>query len=74
MLPSLLTEDQVSERWNIPVSTLRYWRGSGEGPNFLKLGRLVRYDAAALEAYLQRECLRVQRTRATVEEVVQRCR
>jgi integrase len=42
-------EQEVSRRLSVSVNTLRYWRASGDGPNYVKLGRLVRYDAVALE-------------------------
>ena len=70
-METLLTEEQVSKLWQISISTLRYWRNSGDGPNFFKVGRLVRYSEGALEAYLQRG-LRVSSAKATVEEVFNR--
>jgi predicted DNA-binding transcriptional regulator AlpA len=63
----LLDEHEVSKRLSVSVNTLRYWRACGEGPNYVKLGRLVRYDAGALEKFLLRN-LRVSKTRATAEE------
>lgn len=63
----LLDEYEVSKRLSVSVNTLRYWRACGEGPNYVKLGRLVRYDAGALEKFLLRN-LRVSKTRATTEE------
>lgn len=65
--PKLLTETQVSESLNVSLSTLRYWRQCGVGPTYVKLERLVRYDAAALRSYIQRN-LRVSAARATAEE------
>ena len=63
----LLDEQEVSKRLSVSVNTLRYWRACGEGPNYVKLGRLVRYDAGALEKFLLRN-LRVSKARATAEE------
>jgi hypothetical protein len=63
----LLTEQQTSERFNISVNTLRYWRQVGCGPSYIKLGKLVRYDVNALKIYLQRN-LRVSKARAISEE------
>jgi hypothetical protein len=51
----------------VSVNTLRYWRACGDGPNYVKLGRLVRYDAVALEKFILRN-LRVSKARATMEE------
>lgn len=63
----LLDEREVSKRLSVSINTLRYWRLSGDGPNWVKLGRLVRYDAAALENFVGRN-LRVSKARATTEE------
>jgi predicted DNA-binding transcriptional regulator AlpA len=63
----LLDEREVSKRLSVSVNTLRYWRLTGDGPNWVKLGRLVRYDAAALENFVERN-LRVSKARATTEE------
>src|ERR1700733_14771078 len=63
----LLDEQEVSRRLSVSVNTLRYWRVSGDGPNYIKLGRLVRYGAVALEKFLLRN-LRVSKARATMEE------
>ena len=63
----LLDEQEVSRRLSVSVNTLRYWRACGEGPNYIKLGRLVRYDADALEKFILRN-LRVSKARATAEE------
>ena len=66
-----LTEKQAAERLNVPVSTVRYWRGCGDGPEYYKLGNAkrsrVRYDADVLEAWLQAH-LRVPKARATAKE------
>jgi len=35
----------------IPKSTLRYWRQTGQGPRFLKVGRLIRYRYSDLMAF-----------------------
>jgi len=53
----LLDEQEVSRRLSVSVNTLRYWRVSGDGPNYVKLGRLVRYDAVALEKFILRNLL-----------------
>ncbi len=67
LLPKLLTETQVSTIFNISINTLRYWRHCGDGPNYIKMGRLVRYHAAELESYVQRKTC-VSKARATAEE------
>lgn len=66
-LPRLLTEGQVSMIFNISINTLRYWRHCGDGPNYIKMGKLVRYDQAELALYIQRKTC-VSKARATAEE------
>ena len=67
LLPELLTQTQVSTIFNVSVNTLRYWRHCGDGPNYIKMGRLVRYHADELESYVQRKTC-VSKARATAEE------
>ena len=69
-LSELLTEKQVSERWNLSLNTLRFWRSTGDGPPYVKLGRSVRYNVSALEKYLRRNTCE-SKTRATAEEALQ---
>ena len=69
-LSELLTEKQVSERWNVSLNTLRFWRSTGDGPPYVKLGRSVRYNVSALEKYLRRNTCE-SKTRATAEEALQ---
>ncbi len=54
----LLTPERVSELTGVPVATLAQWRYRKQGLAYLRLGRLVRYDAADVEAYLQ--CCRIE--------------
>lgn len=66
--PRELLDEQGVSRWlSVSVNTLRYWRACGDGPDYIKLGRLVRYDAVALEKFILRN-LRVSKARATMEE------
>lgn len=51
--PRLLTPAEVSEYLGCSVDTLRRWRAEMTGPPSIKLSRrCVRYDAAALRAWL----------------------
>jgi predicted DNA-binding transcriptional regulator AlpA len=47
----LLTERDVSDRLHLSMKTLRNWRVRGEGPKFLKIGRLVRYRLSDVLAW-----------------------
>ncbi len=49
---NLMTEHEVSKRLNVSVAPLRRWRLLGRGPAFLKVGSLVRYQPADLDAWL----------------------
>lgn len=69
-LPELLKEQQVSSRCNFSLNTLRYWRAVGDGPPFVKIGRAVRYNVAALVDYIRRHTCEP-KTRATAEEIAQ---
>lgn len=48
-----LDEKSVSELTRIPVETLRYWRTHRKNLPYAKIGRLVRYSEAAVNAYMQ---------------------
>lgn len=54
-----MTPQQVSANTGIAVGTLANWRVAGTGPAFVKVGRLVRYDAAAVEAWKQSQSAQV---------------
>ena len=48
----LLTARKTAELLNIPEKTLQRYRSQGEGPPFIKIGGLIRYNRQALEQYL----------------------
>jgi len=52
-LEKLLTEKEAGDLLGIEVKTLQYWRWKGGGPEFVKIGRLVRYSPAALKSYCE---------------------
>jgi predicted site-specific integrase-resolvase len=45
------TPDQVAERYQVSEATLKEWRYKGTGPEYVRLGRHVRYPATALERF-----------------------
>jgi excisionase family DNA binding protein len=49
----LLTPAEVAAWLQVPLSTLRIWRHRREGPPAVKVGRLLRYRTAAVEAWLE---------------------
>lgn len=60
--PTLLTPEQVSERYGPSKATLAKMRLYGTGPVFVKLGRRVAYRLDDLEAWV-----RENRFRSTTE-------
>lgn len=48
---ALLTTQEASEYLGLAVSTLNKWRVYGNGPQFIKLGRAVRYRLEDLTAF-----------------------
>jgi hypothetical protein len=53
VLSELWSEEKVAQALCVAVGTLRKWRRCGSGPAFLKLGACVRYEPAAIIAYLE---------------------
>ena len=50
----LLTPEEVCQLTGIPTATLSQWRYRKIGIPYLRIGRLVRYDTADVESFLQR--------------------
>lgn len=53
--PTTLTPAALSEKTGFRPSTLANWRVLNQGPAFFKIGRLVRYDEAVVEAWLAKQ-------------------
>jgi excisionase family DNA binding protein len=49
---ALLTEEEVAEQLHVSVASLRRWRLERRGPQFIKIGSLVRYRPEDLETWL----------------------
>lgn len=52
-MTQLLDEKQAAALLKLSVKCLQGWRVRGGGPPFVKLGRAVRYEVPALEAFVQ---------------------
>jgi hypothetical protein len=50
-LPDYLTIEEVAERYRRTVPTVRYWRHTGYGPKGVKVGTVVLYPRASIEAF-----------------------
>ena len=51
----LLTTNEAAAYLKVSPRTLDNWRSLGAGPEFIKVGALVRYREADIEAYLVRQ-------------------
>lgn len=49
---------EAAEYLGLKAATLNKWRVHGEGPPFLKVGRLIRYRKSDLDAYLANRLVR----------------
>ncbi|MGE0183881.1 MAG: helix-turn-helix transcriptional regulator [Parvularculaceae bacterium] len=47
-----LNNEEAAQYLGLKAATLNKWRVYGEGPPFIKVGRLVRYRRTDLDAYL----------------------
>ncbi|MDN5687784.1 MAG: helix-turn-helix domain-containing protein [Brachybacterium sp.] len=52
MPTELLTPPQVAQTLTVSTSTLSEWRYLRKGPAYVKQGRIVRYPADALAAWI----------------------
>lgn len=46
----LLTPQEVADIFRVEVGTLAKWRWQKIGPEFIKIGRMVRYKRSSVEA------------------------
>jgi len=46
-----LTIEQLCERFQIPITTARWWRAQRTGPPAVKVGRFIRYRIADVEEW-----------------------
>lgn len=48
----ILDEDGAAEYLSVSSGTLRVWRSQGRGPKYRKIGRIIRYEKADLDSWL----------------------
>jgi len=53
-----LTVEEAADLLSVSVKTLEAWRRLGRGPEFVKLGRAVRYTMRALDAFTRARTVR----------------
>jgi predicted DNA-binding transcriptional regulator AlpA len=49
----LLSDAEVASELGIARLTLAQWRTRGQGPDYIQVGRLIRYTPSALRKYLE---------------------
>ena len=54
MSKKLLSPSEVQDIYGIKIATLAQWRWQRKGPDFFKLGSMVKYNAAELEEWLEK--------------------
>ena len=54
----LLTNQQAAELIGLKPATLDVWRNRGQGPRFVKVGRLVRYSEEEVVTWLHSQTRR----------------
>jgi hypothetical protein len=55
-IPSnLLSEQDLADRWQITVKTLRNWRSNKKGPPFIRIASRVWYSLADVYTYEQQQ-------------------
>jgi Helix-turn-helix domain len=47
-----LTPKEVTYEYGFSIRTLEYWRKTGYGPRFAKVGRKILYSRSAIEEWL----------------------
>ena len=52
-MEALLNETQVSETLQVSLASLRRWRVLGQGPQYVKVGGLVRYRPEAIDQWVE---------------------
>lgn len=51
-MSDLLTLEQFAELVNTPIGTVRYWRQTGYGPKYARIGRRVMVRRIDVETWL----------------------
>jgi excisionase family DNA binding protein len=54
----LLTVEETSKYLGIPVNTLNRWRSQKKGPEFIKMGKHVKYSKEALDKYIMKSVVK----------------
>jgi len=52
MLKKYLTSAEVEEMIGVKQQTLAHWRSQGKGPQYIKIGKVIRYALDELEKWI----------------------
>jgi len=52
---NLMSLDDVADYLGVPVRTVYAWRATSKGPRGFRVGKYVRYKAADVDAWLERQ-------------------
>lgn len=55
ILSENLNEEQTSEALDVKVATLRNWRSQDKGPDYLKIGRSVKYPIDGIHTFINKQ-------------------
>jgi predicted DNA-binding transcriptional regulator AlpA len=50
-----LTPDDLARMWQVSAGTIANWRTNKKGPDFVRIGGLVRYSPEAVKAWLAKQ-------------------
>lgn len=50
-----LTPDDLARMWQVSVGTIANWRTNNKGPEFVRIGGLVRYSPESVSAWLSKQ-------------------
>ena len=53
-ITEVLTPRETASFLKVSIHTLAKWRCNKKGPEYMRTGRLVKYDRRALETYLRK--------------------
>jgi hypothetical protein len=53
-ITEVLTPRETASFLKVSIHTLAKWRSCKKGPEYMRTGRLVKYDRRALETYLKK--------------------
>jgi predicted DNA-binding transcriptional regulator AlpA len=50
-----LTPEDLARMWQVSPGTIANWRTNKKGPEFIRIGGLVRYSPEAVQAWLAKQ-------------------